>query len=89
VVVVVPGDHRKDRVQRHAAHREVDDGLLPVSGRELAGELERVDAALTERRERVADVVQEILALLRPAIGGDATAQRAQHVLEEIHTYGR
>src|SRR2546426_8118832 len=70
VVVVVPGHHRHEVVDRDAAPRGVDAPTLPLGLREGAQKDERLLAALAERGERGGDVVAEVLALLGPAVGG-------------------
>src|SRR5439155_5819489 len=70
VVVVVPGHHRHEVVDRDAAPRGVDAPTLPLGMREGPQKDERLLAALAATGERGGDVVAEVLALLGPAVGG-------------------
>lgn len=72
MVVVVPGHDRQEAVERDPAENWMETALLPLGGRQFAECLQRLDAALTKRGERMASVVREVLALLGPAVKGSS-----------------
>src|SRR3989454_2445854 len=86
VVVVVPGHHREDRVDRAPPARiGVNAGACPVVGPEPLEKLEGLFAPLGERGQRDGRVVREVLALLRPAIGVGRDEPRLLHRHDELH----
>src|SRR5260370_42338383 len=69
MVVVVPGHHGEELVERPAAARvEVHAGPPPRARREPAQELERLAAAPFEGGERARRVVRQVLPLLGPSV---------------------
>src|SRR5260370_38615599 len=69
MVVVVPGHHGEELVERPAAARvEVHAGPPPRARREPAQELERLAAAPFEGGEGARRVVRQVLPLLGPAV---------------------
>src|SRR5512144_518355 len=72
VNVVVRGHQCDSPVDGHATPRRVDPGALPLLGREAAKECQRLPPPLAKMTDRLADIVPQILALLRPPIGTQA-----------------
>jgi hypothetical protein len=69
VVVVVPGNHGQELVDAPpTAGVHVDAGSLPVPGRELTIELERVSTPSGEGLERHVRIVAQVLPILGLAV---------------------